>query len=357
MDFIKGVCHPRGQYDLMKEAGIEWVRTDCPYPFEKNGELRPRYISYKNECIEHASHGIKTFSVSPYPSTFIEYGIDPRTSEGLQKCGEVCEFLAHDLADVVDGWQITNEMYVVHFRAPLVHEEALPFIVECGKGLRRGNPNALIGHNSACDEWKPYYDMMNKEIGLDYVGLDHYAGSWLPGGPKDFHPEIEKLYEQTGLPVIIEEFGFPSMGGSIGEGEDIEFLNGLGFKDWDDAASRFDDFMTHTPKGFQERGREIAVPERKKFLYDNRTHLMKKWAESSDIVHTLEGQAQFYDELLPILMNEPHLMGAIIYCWSDSRACFLCGEEDCPIEIAWGLVDKDYNPKLSYYAVKRHFGK
>lgn len=357
MEFIKGVCHPRGQYDLMKEAGIEWVRTDCPYPFEKNGEVRKRYISYKNECIEHASHGVKTFSVSPYPSTFIEYGIDPRTPEGLKKCGEVCEFIARDLADVVGGWQITNEMYVVHFRAPLVHEEALPFIVECGKGLRRGNPNALIGHNSACDEWEPYYDMMNKEIGLDYVGLDHYAGSWLPGGPKDFHPEIEKLYEQTGLPVIIEEFGFPSMGGSIGDGEDIEFLNNLGFKDWDDAAARFDEFLKYMSKDFAERGSVISPSERKKFLYDNRTHIMKKWAEPSDIVHTLEGQAQFYDELLPILLNEPHLIGAIIYCWSDSKQCFLCGEEDCPIEIAWGLVDKDHNPKPSYYAVKRHFCK
>ena len=73
--------------------------------------------------------------------------------------------------------------------------------------------------------------------------------------------------------------------------------------------------------------------------------------------HTPEGQAKFYDYILPHLYNMEYMAGTIIYCYADSDACYVCGQPDCPIETRWGLVDRDNNPKPSYYAVKRQFGR
>lgn len=49
------------------------------------------------------------------------------------------------------------------------------------------------------------------------------------------------------------------------------------------------------------------------------------------------------------------VIGTIVYCWSDSGDCYVCGQADCPVETKWGLVDCDGNPKPSYYAVKEAF--
>ncbi len=357
MDFIKGICHPGTEYNLMVEAGIKWARFDTPYPFDQNGNISPAYESYKARCVALANHGIKSFGISPYPRTFLAYGIDPRCEEGLKKCEEICEYISRDLAGLVDGWQITNEMYVIEFRAPLTHSETLPFIIACGKGLRKGNPGALIGHNSACAEWKPYNNSMKAEIGLDYVGLDCYAGTWWGGGPKSFKEEIQKAHELGELPVILQEFGFASLGDIYEPGEDIEYLNKLGFADWDDAIARMDEFCELIPKPIAENVRRAAPEDKANLLRGSTTHLLKKWGAKGDIEHTLEGQAQFFDELLATFENEPNLIGAIVYCWKDPERCFNCGQADCPCETAWGLVDKNGIPKPAYYAVKKHFAK
>ena len=49
--------------------------------------------------------------------------------------------------------------------------------------------------------------------------------------------------------------------------------------------------------------------------------------------------------------------GAIVYSYSDSDACYICGQSDCPVETGWGLVDLDGNPKPAYHAVKEGFAK
>ena len=51
------------------------------------------------------------------------------------------------------------------------------------------------------------------------------------------------------------------------------------------------------------------------------------------------------------------LIGAIVYCWQDSGACYVCGQTDCPTETRWGLVDMDGKPKPSYYAVRDAMGE
>ena len=39
--FIRGVCHPRENYQLLKDANIEWIRIDICFPFDKDGGVSP----------------------------------------------------------------------------------------------------------------------------------------------------------------------------------------------------------------------------------------------------------------------------------------------------------------------------
>ena len=45
--FIKGVCHADPDYDLIKGANIGWFRDDIPFPYDKDGNLSPGYIAWK----------------------------------------------------------------------------------------------------------------------------------------------------------------------------------------------------------------------------------------------------------------------------------------------------------------------
>lgn len=49
--FICGVCHPKEDYDQIKNANIDWVRMDIPFPFDENGEICSRYLLLKNALI------------------------------------------------------------------------------------------------------------------------------------------------------------------------------------------------------------------------------------------------------------------------------------------------------------------
>ena len=41
--------------------------------------------------------------------------------------------------------------------------------------------------------------------------------------------------------------------------------------------------------------------------------------------------------------------------WSDEDHCYVCGQENCPIETRWGLVDRNGRTKAAYYAVRDAF--
>ena len=73
-------------------------------------------------------------------------------------------------------------------------------------------------------------------------------------------------------------------------------------------------------------------------------HILKMWFSEEVFPHDEDGQAKFYEALLPMLLENPYLAGAVIYCWKDSKKCFECGAEDCPCEIAWGIAQglEDY---------------
>lgn len=358
--FIKGICHPNDDCELLKNAGFGWVRRDIPFPYDKSGKISKSYVEYKERCEMFARNGINCIIVTPYPSKFIEHGIDVTTPEGLKKASEICAFMAKDYKSIKTCWQVTNEMHVRHFRAPLNENQAKEFLIACINGMKKGNPEAAIGHNSLDDEWLGLCVEIEKATGgCDYIGADIYDGTWSDGGPDTYCEKIDKIAEKVGIPVILMEFGFASAGGiaeDIYKEADI-YLKGLGFKDIKDATEHIDQLIKKLPARAAENASRCAPEDRIQCVAAFIPHILKKWSGKGTIPHTEEGQAEFYAELLPKLFANPNLGGAVIYCLEDSDRCFLCGEPDCPCETAWGIIRNDGTCKPSYEAIKNIFTK
>ncbi|MBR4940860.1 MAG: hypothetical protein IKZ19_02545 [Clostridia bacterium] len=360
--FMKGICHPGSDRESLLELGLRWVRRDIPYPFDKNGNETPEFISYRKACEYYAEKGIYTVGITPYPSAFIAAGIDVSTEAGLNEAAEVCRKIAVALKDSVKCWQVTNEMHIIHFRAPLTEAESIRFLIKCTLGLRAGDPEGCIGHNSYCEAWRGFCKDIERETGgNDYIGMDCYAGTWGPGNTDTYIEEIDILHDALGIPVILMEFGYASTG-NVREDEEADaeidrFLHAHGFKDREDAMERNEDLMKFVPETLANTAKRCSEADRRTYILSSMNHVLKHWRYSGGFTHSEEGQAQFYGELLPKLLKNPHLGGAILYCWQDSPSCFTCGQSDCPCETAWGITRMDGTRKPSCEIIKKVFAE
>ena len=124
-------------------------------------------------------------------------------------------------------------------------------------------------------------------------------------------------------------------------------------------------FVENLPEHFREHVKYVC--ENKPELYtdfmfhgDMTNHLYKELPAITVIPgcpHTPEGQAKFYRKVLKLFYKLDFICGAIVFSYSDCEKCAYCGQNDCPTETRWGLVDVKGNPKPSYYAVKELFGE
>ncbi len=357
--FIKGICHPSGDPTLLLDAGLGWVRMDAPYPTEES------YEPFMQRVADYYQKGIRTVLISPYPSAFVQNGIDPATAAGLEQVEEVCAQMAKDFAPYHPCWQATNEMHMAHFRVPLTEMQAVDFLAASMRGLRKGDPRAAIGHNTVDEAWMDKLLLVDEKAGAgspgggaDYIGLDLYAGTWIPGDETAFIEMIDRLHDLLKQPVILMEFGFASLGGTMAEdyADVLALLQSWGFKDYEDAASHLDQWIACLPPRLKEIALNAAPEERLKTVSQAFfLHILKKWPCPSFLPHDEVGQAEFYRRLLPKLLDHPYLGGAVIYCMNDSERCFLCGEPDCPLETAWGLLRMDGSKKPAYSMVKNIF--
>ena len=364
--FMKGICWPENDLTLLSGCGIGWVRWDVPYPFEEDGSPTNGLIAYRDRCRYFASAGIRTVAISPYPKEFISRGMDVSTPSGLDAAEKVCEKMADFLSDCVGCWQVSNEL-MFNFRAPLSMDQIVPFLASCARGIRRGAPDTLIGTNST-PPWDPVgcanFDALNELLGkdfLDYCGFDVYFGSWIPGGPKDYDIWTRRLYEYAKTPLILMEFGFSSKGTYYTDEKWNRFLKKYGFENEDDMVAHpdrfFQDVLEPLAPPLARTLRRMAPSELGPELRASKMHLLKCWSTRGKIPHTEKGQAKFYSQLLPMLMEIPSLAGAMIYDNRDSERCFSCGSPDCPLECGWGLLRSDGTPKPAYDVVRDCWAK
>ena len=361
--FIKGVCHPGKRLDLIKQAGMEWVRMDVPFPYEagKPGVLSQRYAGFRERIKTISENGLHAMCITPYPGAFVQYGADPASDSWLGVVKDVCGFMASDLAQFNVAWQITNEMYVFHFRVPLTPDQTIPFLAAGLEGVREAAPGAILGHNSVTAAGSEYdlnvlAGLKQYELYMDYIGLDTYKGTWANGEPDDIVSDINKTYELTGMPVLVQEFGFASAGEIFTESDVLEYIKSRGYGSIEEIFESPMDFLNRIPYYIAARIMESPKADWGVNAVHSMPHILKKWPGSSKIYrHTPEGQAEFYNNLLGKMINNKNICGAMIYCWRDDAVCFGCRNADCPCETAWGLMYNDESPKPAYNVVKKIF--
>ena len=365
---IKGVCHADPDYDLLHEAGIEWTRKDIPFLYDHEGNISQSYLSWKAEMQAYADNGIKIFAITPYPYKFLEYGIDPRTPEGKAKVQEVAKYYVEDLKDIVGVFQVTNEMGIDRFTHPLTIDEAADYI---GYQLEVMDPlcekyDILLGYNIA--DFTLPFKMLKYNDYLDYVGLDLYLGCF-----EDILHEIDTFVGLAGLvhlitqkPIIYCEFGYMGYGEPKTDEEKVAVLQKYGYNSEAEATADMDNFIQKLPEDMKEEILEIypnyTAEEYADVIFrgEYMNHFYTSLPEGyylDGYTHTPEGQGKFFEDLIPKLLAKDYIIGTVIYCWSDSDACYVCGQSDCPVETGWGLVDGEGNRKPSFYAVKEAFNK
>lgn len=361
---IYGVCHPNEQYDMLADAGLEWVRFDIPCPYDRNGNIRSAYIQFKERCKGYADRGFKVMAVTPYPRDYIaDMGFNPvETEENIQKTKDLAVFLYNDLKDITGAFQITNEMGVGSFMLPLNTEQAALYIGIQLEAISEVKDDSFpIGYNSADllqgsmelhDYMKPYLKY------CDYVGIDLYTGNQGNAKASDYAKKVKKLYRMTQKPILIEEFGFWSVGGPKTDEEKAEILGIYGYSSESEAIADGENFIKKLPSQFQN-SLKTEYPDREDewaeiVFKDKANHFYGITSEKTieNIPHTPEGQAQYFKSVMTELKKLNCLAGMFIYCCQDMEKCYYCGHTWCPYETKWGIFNIDGTPKPAYYAVK-----
>ena len=362
--FIKGVCHANDNYEQIKNAGIEWNRADIPFPFDSDGNIRQDYINFKERMQRFADNGINIMAVTPYPGSYIDYGVDPRLPENEDRIKEIAVFMITDLQGAVGALQISNELFAPRFKYPMTSEEAVRFIGITLESVYPVRGDILVGYNTAGPQMdqhmmlKPYLEY------CDYVGVDIYVGcffefaNWM----SMYDWVLASLWSYTGKPLILCEFGYISGGERKTEDEKQAILERYGVSSEREARENIEAFIKKLPENMRGRiereasgdlGRFIFNPEFSNHLY---AELPPK-VVAKGYPHTPEGQAKFYTDIIERLAKKEYLIGAFAYCYSDSASCYYCGQPDCPVETKWGLVTEYGVEKPSYYAVREAFDK
>lgn len=395
---IHGVCHPNeNDIELIKDANIDWVRFDLTSPvFDANNNLTPGYINFKNRCKVYADEGIKVMCVTPYPSAYMysEYfgghdsnvesekvisSVDPRTQDGLNHIAKDAEFMINDLQGYVGAFQITNEMPVDRFRKPLTLEEASDYISVQLRAMyekREENNNILIGYNVADFSMYQLFKLIDERGAnkyCDYLGLDLYLGCFENTFKDLFWYDLilRGFYQQSKLPMIVNEFGYIGAGQPLTDEERIAFLQQFGYSSEQEASQHIIDLIENEKFNPVLRNRMYSEipdknPEQLADLLFNRSNTncyaqhfyeeMTSGYQLNKYKHTREDQARFYDDVINKHFRKlDFLCGAIAYCWSDSSTCYICGSANCPIETGWGFKDLNGKLKPSYYTLKEAY--
>ena len=358
--FIRGVCHGNTNYEQMKGAGIEWNRCDIPFPLDSAGNQREAYVQFKQKLQNYVDNGMKIMAVTPFPRDFIEHGIDPRRPGDESRIKEIAVFLAQDLQGLVGAFQISNEIGIPRFTLPLTTKQAVRFMGIQLEAIYPVRENILIGYNSAGPQVDLHYMMRPYHQFCDYVGIDVYIGCFFAYGNYMWMHDVALAYlwSFTHKPIILCEFGYIGDGHPKTPEQRREILQRYGASSEAEARANTQDFVNRLPQRMQDYVRRNASGDWGDFLFisDFREHLYTELPARNVIPgypHTPEGQADFYRDILPQLMQKPYLLGAFIYCYGDSHRCYVCGQEDCPIETRWGLTTVDGKEKPAYEAVRK----
>lgn len=382
--FMCGVCHPDWKYDELAELGGEWVRIDVRcLPLDENGNETELYKAYKMNSRSYSDRGIKVMAVSPFPTDFIENGLDPRKEEDMPKILAQYRYFIEDYQGIASAVQVMNELTEPQFRDPLTMEEAARFLIEVMKVVNRYKGDIIVGYNLSATDFSLFLDLMKGHNDYcDFIGIDVYLGCFESFTHNlGFVPAtawLQYVWSVAKRPVVLTEFGYLSAGERMSDEDKLSLLRGYGAQG--DTVSEAEAYAKSHIREFIENERfPVRLRERLEMICKTdeqiadtlfgvpglnisyAAHLYMELEENVNIKgypHTPEGQADYFTDFFDkVIYNCGYLCGAFMYCFNDSAACYVCGQEHCPVETGWGLLDGDGNKKPAFYAVQEAFEK
>lgn len=365
--FIAGVCHPQPDVDLIKDAGLGWIRVDLPYLYAEDGSggINPYYEYWKQAAAQYAAAGLKILAVTPYPYYYeLISGIDITSEEGLKQVADIARYYCEDLQGIVSAIQITNEMGVDRFSKHVTMAQAARFIGVQAEAMNGVKGDIIVGYNlGGAGYFSLPFEMNKYSEYIDYVGADIYLGCF-----ENFVKNVDLTFVimnavrlVTRKPIILMEFGYLSYGAPKTEEEKKAILQKYGVNSEEEARADVDAFISRLPEKLRNEFETLYADrtdeEKADLLFKGEyaNHIYCELAEGTGLwgyPHTPEGQAKFYTHMFKRLKKIKWCVGAVIYMWNDSAKCYVCDQPDCPVETGWGLVDGEGNPKPAYDAVK-----
>ena len=330
---------PDPDFQLMRDAGIGWVRAFVPFPFADASctTLSDRYIASRKKIDTWIGNGFHVTGVTlsygmMYASKgsrslqfrrFIPDWVGSVDSEEFyQTLEKAFGYAAKDLAGRVNSFQIANEMDITRFRGEMTQEQACKFMYHTAKGIKRENPRAAVYINTSCmtnPESTYFYETLYSPdcaVYFDWAGVDYYFGSHHPGTPYDWPGMIDRIYSITKRPILVAEWGYSSIGDYLTDGWGPE------------------------PNKAPNENGEFPVCAR------------GAWAYAWKGAHNQQIQAEYFEVALRQFFENDKVIGFFEYDWKDDPVCF-CGRENCPHECGWGMIDRNGKPKPAYYTFQR----
>ena len=321
------------RYGMVTDIGLEWIRLNIPFPWEDKmfGELSENWLRVEKDIKEAVDAGLKVMPSVPtmgsyntpvgseevvwrdeWPDFVGEKGSDEYYDNVRKSSAFMCQRLGENAHSL---WQCMNEIDIETFRGEYSIEIAVDTCRAAAEGITSINPNAVCGTNFTA--WWDYTKDISRMLyrpghKFGYCGIDGYYGSWHEGTVEKWENTINDMYEFCNMPVLVNEWGYSSGGVIITED--------LDWKNW--------------PKGWSEN------------CYG------KGWRYHYNGEHSPEAAAAYIKRGLEIFINNPNCLGQFMFCFSDAKRCWHCGQSECPSECLWGIVDIDLNPKPAYYVVK-----
>ena len=330
---MAGVAAPLSSLTLqdrqrMRDAGIGWLRSEIKALDQSRffrGEQQARDFFDLRERITHLRQdGFQIMGITPSPKDMVAEAGTPGSPQYFENYRRLCSHLGREFGGLVDYWQVANEVDIWIFREPLTLEQSAEFLVAGLRGLKEADRALQVGINVTLFPSRPGEVDGNTDrhegvfiaeriychadVEVDYAGFDSYPGTWRDGGAESWREYLQAFHDLVRKPIIIQEFGYSSVGDMMTESEQ---------------ASR-------------------AYPCQ-----------VKKWRFAWRGAHTPQVQAEFVAESLRIFAEMPYVIGATYYCWRDHETCWQCGSPDCPAETGWGLLDRKNNLKPSYHSLKK----
>jgi hypothetical protein len=199
-----------------------------------------------------------------------------------------------------------------------------------------------------------------------------------------FQAVSRSVFDYTGKPIVMAEFGYIGSGEAKSETERNAVLQKYGYAnidavkadvagfvqafgdanyDLDENGNKCDSALVKEAKArlYDDDGNLVGEKETFDYLFntDKSCHIYEELPKNfylKGYPHTEQGQADFYKDIIPYLYDLDYIVGLFIYNYAESDSCYMCKQAECPVETAWGLVNEDYQPKLALEAVKNAYG-